>query len=104
MDNLALRHLNVKTISYIDVAGKGGEADLFRSGRSGDRHALFCRRCRYHLAVAPEAQPPNRVAARLQHVYRDIELPAMHVLYTMEPQRRVARQQSGCRFKVTNWA
>jgi DNA polymerase-1 len=84
MDSLALRHLNVKTISYIDVAGKGAKQicfdqvnlDIATHYAAEDADITL----QLHQALAPqiETQPG------LQHVYRDIELPAMHVLYTME--------------------
>ena len=84
MDNLALRHLNLKTISYTEVVGKGAkqicfdQVDLDIATRYAAEDADIT--LRLHQALAPQ------VAAQqgLQHVYRAIELPSMHVLYTME--------------------
>ncbi len=84
MDNLAWRHLDVKTISYADVAGKGAsqigfdqvpvEAAAEYSAEDADitlqlHHALHPR-----LAKDP----------RLLHVYAAIEMPVREVLFRME--------------------
>ncbi|MBI5431069.1 MAG: DNA polymerase I [Nitrosomonadales bacterium] len=84
MDNLALRHLNVKTISYAEVVGKGAkqlcfdQVDLDTATRYAAEDADIT--LQLHQTLAPQ------IAAQsgLQHVYRDIELPSMQVLYTME--------------------
>ncbi|MDO8207756.1 MAG: DNA polymerase I, partial [Gallionella sp.] len=84
MDSLALRHLNVKTISFIDVAGKGAkqicfdqvDLDIATHYAAEDADITL----QLHQALSPQIE----AVSGLQHVYRDIELPAMHVLYTME--------------------
>lgn len=84
MDNLALRHLNVKTISYAEVAGKGAkqicfdqvDLDIATHYAAEDADITL----QLHRALAPQIE----ACAGLQHIYRAIELPAMHVLYTME--------------------
>jgi DNA polymerase-1 len=84
MDNLALRHLNVKTISYAEVVGKGAkqlcfdQVDLDTATRYAAEDADITLQLHHALAPQIEAQ------SGLQHVYRDIELPCMQVLYTME--------------------
>jgi DNA polymerase-1 len=84
MDNLALRHLNVKTISYAEVVGKGAkqicfdQVDLDTATRYAAEDADIT--LQLHHALAPQIA----VQSGLQHVYRDIELPSMQVLYTME--------------------
>ena len=84
MDNLALRHLNVKTISYAEVVGKGAkqicfdQVDLDTATRYAAEDADIT--LQLHHALAPQIE----VQSGLQHVYRGIELPSMHVLYTME--------------------
>ncbi|OGS97203.1 MAG: DNA polymerase I [Gallionellales bacterium RIFCSPLOWO2_02_FULL_57_47] len=84
MDNLALRHLNVKTISYAEVVGKGAkqicfdQVDLDTATRYAAEDADIT--LQLHQALAPQIEAQQG----LQHVYRDIELPSMHVLYTME--------------------
>jgi DNA polymerase-1 len=82
MDNLALRHLNVKTISYAEVVGKGAkqlcfdQVDLDTATRYAAEDADIT--LQLHQALAPQLHD------KLAVVYRDIELPSMHVLYTME--------------------
>ncbi len=84
MDSLALRHLNVKTISYAEVAGKGAkqicfdQVDLATATHYAAEDADIT--LQLHQNLAPQIDP----VSGLKHVYRDIELPAMHVLYTME--------------------
>jgi DNA polymerase-1 len=84
MDNLALRHLNVKTISYAEVAGKGAkqicfdQVDLDTATHYAAEDADIT--LQLHRKLAPQIEQEQG----LQHVYREIELPAMHVLYTME--------------------
>ena len=84
MDNLALRHLRVKTISFAEVAGKGAkqicfdQVDIATATHYAAEDADIT--LQLHLNLSPQ------IAAQqgLQHVYRDIEMPSMHVLYTME--------------------
>ncbi len=84
MDNLALRHLNVKTISYAEVAGKGAkqicfdQVDLDTATRYAAEDADITLQLHHQLA------PQIDVQSGLLHVYRDIELPTMAVLYIME--------------------
>jgi DNA polymerase-1 len=84
MDSLAMRHLQVKTISYAEVAGKGAkqicfdqvDLDIATHYSAEDADITL----QLHQALSPQIEKESG----LQHVYRDIELPAMHVLYTME--------------------
>ena len=84
MDSLAMRHLQVKTISYAEVAGKGAkqicfdqvDLDIATHYSAEDADITM----QLHQALSPQIEKESG----LLHVYRDIELPAMHVLYTME--------------------
>ncbi len=84
MDNLAQRHLGVTTISYEEVAGKGAkqicfdQVDLDSATRYAAEDADIT--LQLHRDMAPQIESQKG----LLHVYREIELPAMHVLYTME--------------------
>lgn len=84
MDNLALRHLNVKTISFAQVAGKGAkqicfdQVDIATATHYAAEDADIT--LQLHLNMSPQIAAQNG----LLHVYRDIEMPGMHVLYTME--------------------
>ena len=81
---LAARHLGLQSISYDEVTGKGANRISFAqvsieraTEYSGEDADLTLR---VHRALAPElaAKP------RLEHLYRDIELPVSEVLFRME--------------------
>ena len=81
---LAQRHLNLATISYDEVTGKGAARISF-SQVELERAATYAAEdadvtLRVHHELAPRlAQEP-----RLQQIYRDIELPVAEVLFCME--------------------
>jgi DNA polymerase-1 len=84
MDSLAMRHLGVKTITYEEVAGKGAHQIGF------DQVSLECA-TEYSAEDADVTLQLHEVMhARLQaesslgRVYRDIEMPVLPVLLTME--------------------
>jgi DNA polymerase-1 len=84
MDSLALRHLNVKTISYIDVAGKGAKQICFDQVDLAIATHYAAEDADITLQLHQTLKPQIEAVTGLQHIYREIELPAMHVLYTME--------------------
>src|SRR5512143_1496309 len=84
MDSLAERHLGVRTITYDDVTGKG-------AGRIGFEQVAIERATEYaaedaditlqlHQALYPQIEAD----ARLEYVYRHLEMPVLTVLQTME--------------------
>lgn len=84
MDSLASRHLDVQTISYDDVTGKG-------ANRIGFEQVAVERATEYaaedaditlqlHQALHPRIEQDPKLAK----VYRDIEMPVLEVLFTME--------------------
>ncbi|MEQ1555812.1 MAG: 5'-3' exonuclease H3TH domain-containing protein, partial [Gallionella sp.] len=92
MDNLALRHLDVQTISYIEVVGKGAkqicfdQVDLDIATKYAAEDADIT--LQLHQALAPQVMaqkgPSTGLRTGLEYVYRDIEMPSRQVLYTME--------------------
>jgi DNA polymerase-1 len=84
MDSLAERHLQRRTLTYVEVCGKGAnqlcfdEVALDRATEyaAEDAEVTFA----LHRAMWPriEAEPA------LRHIYEDIELPTAAVLYEME--------------------
>ena len=84
MDNLALRHLGVKTITYEEVAGKGAghigfdQVSLERASEYAAEDADIT--LQLHHVLYPQIEGD----ARLAKVYRDIEMPVMEVLHAME--------------------
>ncbi len=100
MDDLALRHLGEKTIAYEEVAGRGAHQIGFDQV-AVDRATEYAAEdaditLRLHHALLP------RIAAvpALEHVYRDIEMPVLPVLFEMEragvllDSERLARQSA----------
>ena len=84
MDSLASRHLNVKTISYDDVTGKGANRINFEQVAL-DRATEYAAEdaditMRLHRALHP------RIAAdpKLDFIYAQLELPVREVLFRME--------------------
>lgn len=84
MDNLALRHLNVKTIGYIEVVGKGAKQICFDQVDLNTATHYAAEDADITLQLHRELAPQIESQSGLRHVYRDIELPAMQVLYKME--------------------
>jgi len=84
MDNLAERHLSIKTISYDEVTGKG-------AGRIGFEQVSIERATDYAaedaditLRLHETLYPQVAADEKLLHIYRDIELPVMSVLQKVE--------------------
>jgi DNA polymerase-1 len=84
MDSLALRHLNITTMAYADVVGKGAkqicfdQVDLDTATRYAAEDADITLQLHQHLS------PLIAHEAGLRRVYRDIELPSLRVLWVME--------------------
>ena len=84
MDSLASRHLGVKTISYEELAGKGAsqigfdQVSVERASEYAAEDADIT--MQLHLALYPQIERD----AKLLKIYRDIEMPVMAVLQTME--------------------
>lgn len=84
LDDLALRHLGVKTITYEEIAGKGAKQVGFNQ-LAIERAAEYAAEdadiaLQLHQALYP------RIAhdAKLARIYRDIEMPVLEVLFDME--------------------
>ena len=84
MDSLAWRHLNVKTIAYADVAGKGAkqidfdQVDIEGATRYSAEDADITLQLHRYLSPRVAADP------KLDHVYTAIEMPVREVLFEME--------------------
>ena len=84
MDSLAQRHLNLATISYDEVTGKGAQRIGFEQV-SVERATEYAAEdadvtLRLHQCLYPQVQ----AEPGLEYVYRQIELPAREVLFRME--------------------
>jgi DNA polymerase-1 len=84
MDDLAMRHLEVKTISYDDVTGRGAsripfeQVDVVRATEYSGEDADIT--LQLHRTLYPQVAADEK----LERVYRTIEMPVMEVLFTME--------------------
>jgi len=84
MDSLAMRHLGTKTITYAEVAGKGAkqigfdQVDIETATRYAAEDADIT--LQLHQDLYPQIEPD----AKLDFVYRNIEMPLLDVLFTVE--------------------
>jgi len=84
MDSMAMRHLDIKTISYDDVTGKGVNRigfdevaiDIATQYAAEDADITL----RLHQALYPAIQSD----ARLSYIYHEIEMPILDVLFEIE--------------------
>jgi DNA polymerase-1 len=84
MDSLAWRHLDVKTISYAEVAGKGAKQIGFDQVDIADATAYSAEDADITLQLHHYLHPRVAADAKLDHVYAAIEMPVREVLFEME--------------------
>ena len=84
MDSLALRHLDVKTISYDDITGKGvnrigfEQVDIAQATQYAAEDADIT--LQLHQCLYPKIESDTR----LDDIYRQLEIPVLNVLFEME--------------------
>lgn len=84
MDSLALRHLDVKTISYDEITGKGAsricfdQVDLERASQYAAEDADITLQLHEYL------YPQIAQDVKLDYVYRSLEMPVMEILFEIE--------------------
>ncbi len=84
MDNLADRHLGLKTITYDEVTGKGAARIGFEQVAVDRATEYAAEDADVTLQLHHAMFPMIREDAKLLHVYRDIEMPVLPVLFAME--------------------
>jgi len=84
MDNLAWRHLGVKTITYADVAGKGAKQIAFDQVALDEATAYSAEDADITLQLHRHLEPQLAASPRLEHVYSAIEIPVRDILFRME--------------------
>ena len=84
MDNLALRHLGLKTIKYEEVAGKGASQIGFDEVALETAAEYAAEDADITLRLHQVLYPQIAAEKDLDHVYRTIELPTSRVLRKME--------------------
>ena len=84
MDNLAERHLSLKTVTYDEMTGKGARRIPFEqvSVEQATEYAAEDAdiTLRLHRALCPQVERDEKTC----RIYREIEMPVMHVLQKME--------------------
>lgn len=84
MDNLALRHLGAKTIGYDEITGKGAgrigfdQVDIERAAQYAAEDADITLQLHQHL------YPEIVKDAKLDYIYRALEMPVLNILFEME--------------------
>ena len=84
MDALAGRHLNRTTITYEEVAGKGAKAIGFDQVALDVATTYAAEDADVTLQLQRTLWPAIEASERLRHIYRNIEMPTLQVLYDME--------------------
>jgi len=84
MDDLAARHLSIKTISYDDVTGKGAGRIGFDQVGVEQAAEYAAEDADVTLQLHGVLYPQVAAEAKLLHVYQDLELPVMRVLQVVE--------------------
>jgi DNA polymerase-1 len=84
MDSLAWRHLDVKTITYPEVTGRGSAQIGFDQVTVERATEYSAEDADVTLQLHHVLYPRVAADAELTHVYREIELPTREVLFRME--------------------
>lgn len=84
MDSLAMRHLGVKTITYEEVAGKGAHQIGFDQVSLERATEYSAEDADITLQLHEVMHARLQAESSLNRVYRDIEMPVLPVLLTME--------------------
>jgi DNA polymerase-1 len=84
MDSMALRHLGVKTISYAEVAGKGASQIGFDEVAVETAAEYAAEDADITLQLHQYLFPQVSLEAGLTHVYQNIEMPLLDILFTVE--------------------
>ena len=84
MDSLALRHLDVKTISYDEITGKGANRIGFEQVDIAQATQYAAEDADITLQLHQCLYPKIESETRLDEVYSQLEMPVLNVLFEME--------------------
>ncbi len=84
LDNLAWRHLDVKTVTYAEVVGKGAKQIEFDQVSIADACVYAAEDSDIALQLHGRLFPHVSSDPKLDHVYAAIEMPVREVLFRME--------------------
>ncbi|MDR2218968.1 MAG: DNA polymerase I [Methylobacillus sp.] len=84
MDDLALRHLGMRTITYEEITGKGAKQMPFSQVALTQAGEYAAEDADITLQLHEALYPNIEANAKLAYVYRSIEMPVMEILFGME--------------------
>jgi DNA polymerase I len=84
MDDLAMRHLGLQTISFEEVAGKGAKQVGFNQVTVETASVYAAEDADITLQLHENLYPQVAKDSKLDFIYSQIEMPSMEILYTME--------------------
>ena len=84
MDDLAMRHLGVKTVTYEEIAGKGAKQVPFSQVNIEIASEYAAEDADITLQLHHALYPQIEADDKLEFVYRHIEMPLLDILYTIE--------------------
>ncbi|MCB5186454.1 DNA polymerase I [Methylobacillus caricis] len=84
MDDLAMRHLDVQTITYEEIAGKGAKQVPFSQVALEQASDYAAEDADITLQLHEALYPQIASDEKLKYVYSQIEMPVLDILYTIE--------------------
>ncbi|HSH54607.1 MAG TPA: DNA polymerase I [Methylotenera sp.] len=84
MDDLAMRHLDIKTISFEEVAGKGAKQVGFNQVTVETASEYAAEDADITLQLHEAMYPQIAAESKLDYIYSQIELPVSNILFTIE--------------------
>jgi DNA polymerase-1 len=84
MDDLAMRHLGIKTISFDEVAGKGAKQVSFNQVTVEVAAEYAAEDADITLQLHQAMSPVVQADSKLNYIYEQIEMPCREVLFTIE--------------------
>jgi DNA polymerase I len=84
MDDLAMRHLGVKTITFEEVAGKGAKQVGFNQVAVEQAAEYAAEDADITLQLHQTLYPQIERDSKLSHIYHDLEMPVLDILFKME--------------------
>ncbi len=84
MDDLAMRHLDIKTISFNEVAGKGAKQVGFNQVTVDIASEYAAEDADITLQLHEAMYPLIAADSKLDYIYKQIELPVSNILFTIE--------------------
>jgi DNA polymerase-1 len=84
MDDLAMRHLDLKTITFEEVAGKGAKQVTFNQVTVEVAAEYAAEDADITLQLHQAMYPQVANDAKLEYIYSQIEMPVSNILFTIE--------------------